>query len=78
MSFSLDDVTFARKQFVERKVDVACLWEPEVTLALTSRPGMMASPTAVRRARTSAAFSERPVGAGMYAVEGTWHPRESM
>jgi peptide/nickel transport system substrate-binding protein len=47
-------------------------------MALTSRPGMMASPTAVRRARTSAAFSERPVGAGMYAVEGTWHPRESM
>jgi peptide/nickel transport system substrate-binding protein len=47
-------------------------------MALTSRPGMMASPTAVRRARTSAAFSERPVGAGMYAVEGAWHPRESM
>jgi ABC-type transport system substrate-binding protein len=47
-------------------------------MALTSRPGMMASPTAVRRARTSDAFSERPVGAGMYAIEGAWHPRESM
>jgi peptide/nickel transport system substrate-binding protein len=47
-------------------------------LALTSRPGMMVSPTAVREVRTSAAFSAAPVGAGMYAIEGEWHPRESM
>jgi outer membrane protein OmpA-like peptidoglycan-associated protein len=39
VSFTMDDVTYARKQFVERKVDVACVWEPEVTLAITSRPG---------------------------------------
>jgi len=37
--FSLDDVSYARKVFEKREVDVACLWEPEVTLALASRPG---------------------------------------
>jgi peptide/nickel transport system substrate-binding protein len=47
-------------------------------MALTNRAGMMASPTAVRRARTSEAFSDAPVGAGMYAIEGAWHPRESL
>jgi peptide/nickel transport system substrate-binding protein len=46
--------------------------------ALAGRPGMMASPTAVREAGSSAAFSDAPVGAGMYAIEGAWHPRESM
>ena len=25
--------------FAQGKVDVACLWEPDVTLALASRPG---------------------------------------
>jgi NitT/TauT family transport system substrate-binding protein len=39
ISFTLDDVTYARRMFVEQKVDVACVWEPEVTLAITSRPG---------------------------------------
>jgi outer membrane protein OmpA-like peptidoglycan-associated protein/ABC-type nitrate/sulfonate/bicarbonate transport system substrate-binding protein len=38
-SFSPDDFTYARKLFAERKIDVACLWEPDVTLALASRPG---------------------------------------
>jgi len=38
-SFSMDDFTFGRKLFAEGKVDVACLWEPDVTLALDSRPG---------------------------------------
>lgn len=38
-SFSVDDVTFARVEFAAGKVDVACLWEPDVTLALASRPG---------------------------------------
>jgi NitT/TauT family transport system substrate-binding protein len=37
--FSPDDFTFGRKLFEEGKVDVACLWEPDVTLALQSRPG---------------------------------------
>ena len=37
--FSPDDFTFGRRLFAERKVDVACLWEPDVTLALESRPG---------------------------------------
>jgi outer membrane protein OmpA-like peptidoglycan-associated protein/ABC-type nitrate/sulfonate/bicarbonate transport system substrate-binding protein len=37
--FSMDDFTFGRKLFAEKKVDVACLWEPDVTLALSSRPG---------------------------------------
>ena len=37
--FSLDDFTFARKLFVKGDVDVACLWEPDVTLALTERKG---------------------------------------
>ncbi|HEY8527912.1 MAG TPA: ABC transporter substrate-binding protein [Acidimicrobiales bacterium] len=49
-----------------------------VLMALTNRPGMMASPTAVREAGSSAAFSEAPVGCGMYRVEGAWHPRESL
>jgi outer membrane protein OmpA-like peptidoglycan-associated protein/ABC-type nitrate/sulfonate/bicarbonate transport system substrate-binding protein len=37
--FSLDDFTYARTLFTEGKIDVACLWEPDVTLALDSRPG---------------------------------------
>ena len=45
---------------------------------LADRPGMMASPKAVRDAGGSTAFSEAPVGAGMYQVEGEWFPRESM
>jgi peptide/nickel transport system substrate-binding protein len=47
-------------------------------LALTNRPGMMASPTAVREAGDSTAFSEAPVGSGMYQIDGEWHPRESL
>jgi outer membrane protein OmpA-like peptidoglycan-associated protein len=37
--FSPDDVTFGRTLFAEGKVDVACLWEPDVSLALAARPG---------------------------------------
>lgn len=37
--FSLDDFTFGRKLFVKGEVDVACLWEPDVTLALNERKG---------------------------------------
>ena len=38
-AFSLDDVTFSRVEFAAGRADVACLWEPDVTLALASRPG---------------------------------------
>ena len=38
-SFSMDDFTYARLLFGKGKIDVACLWEPDVTLALASRPG---------------------------------------
>jgi outer membrane protein OmpA-like peptidoglycan-associated protein/ABC-type nitrate/sulfonate/bicarbonate transport system substrate-binding protein len=38
-SFSPDDFTYARLLFGQGKIDVACLWEPDVTLALASRPG---------------------------------------
>ena len=37
--FSPDDFTFAGKLFAAGKIDVACLWEPDVTIALGSRPG---------------------------------------
>jgi NitT/TauT family transport system substrate-binding protein len=37
--FSMDDFTYARLLFEKKEVDVACLWEPDVTLALASRPG---------------------------------------
>jgi outer membrane protein OmpA-like peptidoglycan-associated protein/ABC-type nitrate/sulfonate/bicarbonate transport system substrate-binding protein len=37
--FSLDDFTFGRKLFAQGEVDVACLWEPDVTLALAERKG---------------------------------------
>jgi len=37
--FSLDDFTFGRKLFAKGEVDVACLWEPDVTLALADRKG---------------------------------------
>jgi peptide/nickel transport system substrate-binding protein len=47
-------------------------------LQLTDRPGMIVSPTAVRAAGSSDAFSKKPVGAGMYKLEGDWRPRESM
>jgi outer membrane protein OmpA-like peptidoglycan-associated protein/ABC-type nitrate/sulfonate/bicarbonate transport system substrate-binding protein len=39
VSFSADDPTQSRILFGEKKVDVACLWEPDVTLALDARPG---------------------------------------
>lgn len=39
IKFSLDDPTYARQLFEKKEVDVACLWEPDVTLALGSRPG---------------------------------------
>jgi ABC-type transport system substrate-binding protein len=45
---------------------------------LTGRAGMIVSPTAMKAAGSSDAFSKAPVGAGMYKVMGTWHPRESM
>jgi outer membrane protein OmpA-like peptidoglycan-associated protein len=38
-SFSMDDFTYGRVLFTQGKVDVACLWEPDVTLALNGRPG---------------------------------------
>jgi outer membrane protein OmpA-like peptidoglycan-associated protein/ABC-type nitrate/sulfonate/bicarbonate transport system substrate-binding protein len=38
-SFSPDDPIYARRLFTERKVDVACVWEPDVSLAISSRPG---------------------------------------
>jgi outer membrane protein OmpA-like peptidoglycan-associated protein/ABC-type nitrate/sulfonate/bicarbonate transport system substrate-binding protein len=38
-SFSMDDFTYGRVLFTQGKVDVACLWEPDVTLALQGRPG---------------------------------------
>jgi NitT/TauT family transport system substrate-binding protein len=38
-SFSMDDFTYGRTLFVQNKVDVACLWEPDVSLALRGRPG---------------------------------------
>lgn len=38
-TFSPDDFTLAGKLFAEGKVDVACMWEPDVTLALASKPG---------------------------------------
>ena len=39
MSFSMDDYTYARNLFCQGKIDVACLWEPDVSLALACRPG---------------------------------------
>src|SRR5439155_22462677 len=38
-SFSADDFTYGRVLFTQGKVDVACLWEPDVSLALKGRPG---------------------------------------
>jgi outer membrane protein OmpA-like peptidoglycan-associated protein/ABC-type nitrate/sulfonate/bicarbonate transport system substrate-binding protein len=37
--FSMDDFTYARHLFEKKEIDIACLWEPDVTLALASRPG---------------------------------------
>jgi outer membrane protein OmpA-like peptidoglycan-associated protein/ABC-type nitrate/sulfonate/bicarbonate transport system substrate-binding protein len=37
--FSLDDITFGRSMFTQGKAQVACLWEPDVSLALAARPG---------------------------------------
>ena len=38
ISFSPDDFTYARTLFCQNKVDVACLWEPDLSLALACRP----------------------------------------
>ncbi len=37
--FSMDSFEFGRNLFTQGKVDVACLWEPDVTLALRGREG---------------------------------------
>jgi outer membrane protein OmpA-like peptidoglycan-associated protein/ABC-type nitrate/sulfonate/bicarbonate transport system substrate-binding protein len=39
VTFSTEDPLVPRKLFVDRKVDVACVWEPDLSLAVTSRPG---------------------------------------
>jgi ABC-type transport system substrate-binding protein len=57
------------------------LSEPSVEallFQLADRPGMIVSPTAVAKAGSSANFSLKPVGAGAYAIDGAWFPRESM
>lgn len=46
--------------------------------ALASWPGMMASPTAVQAAGSSAAFNESPVGAGPYEFAGNFVPNETL
>ncbi|HEV7680375.1 MAG TPA: ABC transporter substrate-binding protein [Candidatus Dormibacteraeota bacterium] len=46
--------------------------------SLADRAGMMASPTAVKAAGSSAEFAKAPVGAGMYKVTGTIVSRQSM
>jgi outer membrane protein OmpA-like peptidoglycan-associated protein/ABC-type nitrate/sulfonate/bicarbonate transport system substrate-binding protein len=38
-AFSMEDFTYARTLFSQGKIDVACLWEPDVTLALAARAG---------------------------------------
>jgi outer membrane protein OmpA-like peptidoglycan-associated protein len=38
-SFSMDDFTYGRTLFAQGKVDVTCLWEPDVSLALKAREG---------------------------------------
>lgn len=45
-------------------------------IILSDRAGLMASPTAVRSAGSSAKFSAAPVGAGPYKLEGQWFARE--
>lgn len=60
------------------EIDLAEPTPLAVLQLLADRPGMMASPDAVREAGDSTAFSEAPVGAGMYAIEGEWFPRESL
>ncbi|HQV56696.1 MAG TPA: ABC transporter substrate-binding protein, partial [Ilumatobacteraceae bacterium] len=47
-------------------------------ILLADRPGMIVSPTAVKAAGNSEAFSKAPIGAGMYKVTGEWLPREKM
>jgi peptide/nickel transport system substrate-binding protein len=57
------------------------LSEPSVQallFQLADRPGMMVSPTAVAKAGSSASYSQKPVGAGPYAIDGAWFPREKM
>jgi peptide/nickel transport system substrate-binding protein len=46
--------------------------------ALATRVGMMASPTAVTVAGSSANFAKAPVGTGPYKVVGTYQVRQSM
>jgi peptide/nickel transport system substrate-binding protein len=45
--------------------------------ALADRPGMMASPTAIQ-ALGPDGFNRAPVGSGIYKVEGSWRPAESL
>lgn len=68
-------------EVVDPKTVDLVMAQPEpvpLLLQLADRTGMIVSPTAVKAAGNSLAFSAAPVGAGMYKVQGQWFPRESM
>jgi peptide/nickel transport system substrate-binding protein len=68
-------------QIVDSHTVDLILSEPSVQallFQLADRPGMIVSPTAVAKAGSSANFSQKPVGAGPYAIHGAWFPREKM
>jgi peptide/nickel transport system substrate-binding protein len=68
-------------QIVDSHTVDLLLSEPSVQallFQLADRPGMIVSPTAVAKAGSSANFSQKPVGAGPYAIHGAWFPREKM
>ncbi|MEX2099802.1 MAG: ABC transporter substrate-binding protein [Acidimicrobiia bacterium] len=73
---SVESVTVVNPTTVDIKMKTPSAGN--LLVSLTDRAGMMASPTAVKAAGSSVAFSAAPVGSGMYKVEGTWTARQKL
>jgi ABC-type transport system substrate-binding protein len=75
--FMLDSVTAVDETTVRFKMKSPAAGP--LLAQLADRAGMMYSPTAFKAAGTAAAFfAQKPVGSGMYKVEGEYRPIESM
>jgi ABC-type transport system substrate-binding protein len=74
--FMLDHVTVVDPGTVQFTMKTPAVGP--LLFALSDRAGMMYSPTAMKAAGSSANFTLKPVGSGMYRLEGTFRPIESM
>jgi peptide/nickel transport system substrate-binding protein len=74
--FMLDSVTAVDPTTVQFNMKKAAVGP--LLFALSDRAGMMYSPTAMQAAGSTAEWTKKPVGSGMYELEGEFRPIESM